>query len=198
MTRNAPRVFAMLCGALCGVAMAFGQPAQADAAETDTRDSFSLFAGVMTDQNWEEVLDPFSGLDLRDSYLLGGSASREWGLGRFGYFGIEGAIYGHFGDQDLLEFSAPIYLRSRRPERGYIPNIAYGLGVSYTTSVPDVEIDRSGDSQQWLLTWFLELEFRSQAQTRPYIRLHHRSDGFGLLDTDAGSNAVGIGLRRDF
>lgn len=187
------RAASLVCAAL------FGLPSTGTASESlGSRTSWSVFSAVMTDDRWEDVLWPSSGIETRDSYLLGGSLSREWSMGSFGFAGVESGLYRHAGEQDLWEISVPLYVRSQRPEPGYIPNLALGLGLSYTSRVPEVEVDRKGESQNLLLAWFIELEFRSHAQTRPYFRLHHRSDGFGFLDVDSGSNAVGIGLRRDF
>ncbi|PWJ14395.1 hypothetical protein [Jannaschia seohaensis] len=35
-------------------------------------------------------------------------------------------------------------------------------------------------------------------ETEGVLRLHHRSDGFGAFPTNAGSNALTVGLRRRF
>jgi hypothetical protein len=71
--------------------------------------------------------------------------------------------------------------------------------VSYAGDVPESEVARRDESQRTLATWFIELEFGgAQAITRPYLRLHHRSDAFGLFPVDTGSNVLALGLRRDF
>ncbi len=163
------------------------------------RTSFAGFGGVMTDNTWEDVIFETGSLTFRDAGAVGASVSREWPLGRAGFVGLEAAALQHFGEQTHQEVSAPVYLRSVRPEPALIPNLAYGLGLSYATRVPEVEVDRTGESQRLLAYWFIELEFGgAQARTRPFFRLHHRSDAFGVFPNDTGSNLLLLGLRRDF
>jgi hypothetical protein len=153
----------------------------------------------MMDNTWQDILFEANTLRTRDAQLAGVSVSREWAWPRFGYIGIEASVMRHFGEQDHWELSVPLYLRSLRPERVWLPSLAYGLGVSYAGDVPESEVARRDESQRTLATWFIELEFGgAQAITRPYLRLHHRSDAFGLFPVDTGSNVLALGLRRDF
>lgn len=170
-------------------------PMPAAAADGTT---LAVVAGRMTDDTWYDVLFEPGSLTWRDSYMAGAMLAREWPLGRAGFVGVEGQINRHWGEQDLWEIAAPLYLRSLRPESPLIPSLAYGLGLSWTSEVPAVEVDRKGESQQMLAYWFIELEFASRARTRPFVRLHHRSDAFGTFEADTGSNALLLGLRREF
>lgn len=163
------------------------------------RTSASVYVGQMTDNTWQDILFETDTVTTRDARVAGLSVSREWPWPRFGSVGVEAALMRHSGEQNHWELSVPLYLRSLRPDPFWLPSLAYGLGLSYATDVPESEIARRDASQRTLATWFIELEFGGRAaRTRPYLRLHHRSDAFGLFPTDTGSNVLMLGLRRDF
>lgn len=164
----------------------------------EPRDSLSVSLGRMTDNTWQDVLMETGSVTARDAWAVGVAAAREWPLGRAGFVGVEAQAHLHFGEQGYLELAAPVYLRSVRPESVWLPALAYGLGLSWTSAEPRVEIDRRGESQRLLAYWFIELEFAARRPVRPFLRLHHRSDAFGLFEADTGSNLVELGLRRDF
>jgi hypothetical protein len=168
------------------------------AARSEARNSVAVAFGQMTDNTWQDVLFEAGSVSARDSWMAGIMVSREWPLWDLGYVGIEGQLNWHWGEQSHWEIAAPVYLRSLRPRQPYIPALAYGLGLSYAGDVPEVEVDRRGESQHLLAYWFIELEFASLAALRPFVRLHHRSDAFGVFEADTGSNVVALGLRRDF
>lgn len=76
---------------------------------------------------------------------------------------------------------------------------AFGLGLSYATELPIMERTLEGDSEQLLVHWFAELTAgpRSSAWALS-LRLHHRSDGLGLMGERGGMNALGLGVRVAF
>lgn len=163
------------------------------------RDYVAVHLGQMTGDVWETVLFSPASIDFRDSYTAGVSAGREWSLFDYGYIGVEATLLRHWGEQEHWELSVPAVLRSVQPAHPLLPGLAAGLGLSYATDVPEIEVERKGQSQELLAYWFLELEFGRPAQeTRPFLRLHHRSDAFGLFEADTGSNLVQIGLRHAF
>lgn len=88
------------------------------------RSSASVFAGPMMDNTWQDILFEANTLRTRDAQLAGVSVSREWAWPRFGYIGIEASVMRHFGEQDHWELSVPLYLRSLRPERVWLPSLA--------------------------------------------------------------------------
>jgi len=180
----APLAVALSVGAVCA-----GAP----------RASGALSFGPMTDNTWQDILMEPGTVRTRDARTVGVSVSREWTWPRFGFVGIDASLLRHLGEQRHWEVSVPVYLRSLRPAHAWVPSLAYGLGLSHASAVPDSEIARRGESRRTLAMWFMELEFGgAAADTRPYLRLHHRSDAFGLFPTDTGSNVILLGLRRDF
>ena len=82
-------------------------------------------------------------------------------------------------------------------------SFAFGNGLSYATSDPELEI-REGDEHKTsrvLYYILVELAFAlpRQPQWNLFVRIHHRSSVFGLIDNiTTGSNFVGLGLRYKF
>ncbi|WP_432816898.1 hypothetical protein [Sulfitobacter sp. JB4-11] len=171
------------------------------AADPSERVYIDRFAGVMTQNRWHDVFDP-SRVQLADSILLGVGIGwqRQIAQSRF-HFGIEVQAVAHAGRQDHFEFNLPVVLRyvPRRPFPRQLKSAAFALGLSHATKVPQVELDRTGESQRTFAYWFGELEFSlPDPQNSLFLRLHHRSDAYGFFDADSGSTAVTFGLRVPF
>jgi hypothetical protein len=163
--------------------------------------SLTGFAGRLTDQHWEQAILPWKA-NFIDSGLVGFGVGRERALRdpRFS-LGFEAQIVRHFGQQDHWEANLPVVIRYRpKPDwPARIESIAFGIGLSHSSKVPQVEIDIDGNSRRTLIYWMGELEFDLVLQNTTLItRIHHRSDAFGLLPVDAGSNGLVIGFRRRF
>lgn len=162
----------------------------------------SLYGGVMTDDNWRQSISGQA--ELVDSHILVGAlgwtvyrpSNHLWSLE------LEANVARHFGLQDHFEFNAPIL--TARWE--YFPwnkiletSLAYGLGPSYATKLPDYERRKSGDSEQLLLFWHLEAAFAlPESRWSTLLRLHHRSSGYGMFADKGGSNILTMGLRYAF
>ncbi len=158
----------------------------------------AIFGGVHVAQNWEDVFADPANIEWRDSVLFGAAYGREWDT-RFPAaslgFELQGSI--HAGEQDHFEFNLPAFLRLQPPDLVPVRSFGFGLGLSYATKVPLVEVERKGQSQQLLFYWAIEAEFGPKDGVRStFVRLHHRSDGFGFFETDTGSNFLVVGLRR--
>jgi hypothetical protein len=162
-------------------------------------------ARISEERTWQHVLrNPF-GADYADAYLAAGSFARAWSEEFDGGLRVESEInvaY-NFGGQDHWEFNvAPIQLRWQRfPWSDRLrTTVAFGLGASYATELPEVEIAIEGDTRQWLIFWIMEVT--AGPRDGPWsvvLRLHHRSTGWGLMGTDdGGMNAPGLGLRWEF
>jgi hypothetical protein len=167
----------------------------------DDPSAITVFGGLMTDNKWEDTLAPWT-LDFRDSTFVGLAGSHR--IGRFDHrlgFEIEGQVVRHFGDQDHWEFNLPIVGRWEAfPWDAVVDtSLALGVGPSYASEKPKVEVANEGDSQRWLVYWMMELELGPPDKGWSAIfRLHHRSEAFGLVADEGGSNALVIGLKQRF
>jgi len=175
--------------------------AEGSDATEDKPNSIAVFGGLVTDNNWEDMLAPWD-LDYRESLVAGVAISRR--IGRFDprlSFEIEGQVVRHFGDQDHWELNLPIIGRWEAfPWDDVIDtSVAFGIGPSYASEIPMVEVANGGDSQQWLVYWMMELDIGPLDKNwSALFRVHHRSGAFGLVADEGGSNALVIGLKQRF
>ncbi len=169
--------------------------------------SIGIFAGLLADNPWEEVvLLPWKA-DFQRPGLVGIAAALPLGEPvrfRIGAvdFAVEGQIVRHFGLQSHWEFNLPVSI-GLTPERrllGVIDRVAFGIGPSYATREPAFEEQRGGRAERVLIYWYAEVE--RHLDTRPgnslFGRLHHRSDGFKTIGSGGSSNGIVLGLRRRF
>ncbi len=171
------------------------------AAVPDGAWSWSVIAGNMTRNRANDLLRPGE-YDFADNYFAGIALAfdRPIGASRWSWGG-EFQVQRHFGDQTFFEFvpSATIRYHPARPLPPLLDSLAFGLGLSHTTETPRLEIDVRGDSARTLVYWLAEAAFAAGDDGRQvFLRVHHRSDAFGLLDPDSGSNAFALGLRYPF
>jgi hypothetical protein len=163
--------------------------------------NLTLFAGRLTGVGaWHDILLQPDELDCQDSYLLAGALA--YTLGRFRddtlSLELEGQVVRHFGDQQLWEFNLPVAARWHHfPWNNRVATTAaFGIGPSYTTEVPPLEVELEDESQRLLYHWFLELTLGPpDAQWTTSLRIHHRSGGFGSIADEGGSNALTLGIR---
>ena len=162
----------------------------------------ALYVGQLSKEKWEQAIVP--GADFSDATIV--VAAGSWTMARW-FDGklsceLEVQVGKYFGEQDHWEFNLPIIgLRWHRfPwERHVATSFAWGIGPSYATEVPPVELETNASSSHWLIYWYGELTFAPPAANwELMLRLHHRSDAFGLVADDGGSNAVCSGLRYHF
>lgn len=159
----------------------------------------SIFAGKHLDNTWQEVFDTSDEYEWANAGLVGVAWGRDWRRpGAPFSFGFEIQADYQFGDQYHFEFNLPLVLRYHLPERvPALRSLAFGVGPSYATEVPDYEVESRGDSQQFLMYWAMEAEFglRDGANSG-FLRLHHRSGMFGVVADEGASNALVVGLRH--
>ncbi len=183
-----------------GVAAALAMIAASAAARPAGQNAVTVFGAQLTDNKWKE-LATLDDVSMRDAYLLGVGLSREIAGGDTWALEIEGQTARHFGSQHLWEFNGLVMGRWRSfPWNDRLPtSVAFGAGPSYTSKVPPEEIAMSGDSARWLIYWTAELEVGlPESSWSAITRLHHRSNGYGVVAENGGSNWLTVGLRRRF
>jgi hypothetical protein len=161
-------------------------------------------AQISSEVGWEDVLaNPF-GADYIDAYLVALALGHQYASLSDDalVFEAEGQVVYNFGDQHHWEFNlVPVVARWQRfPwSEKLATSAAFGLGLSYATEVPEVEVEIEGDSEQLLIYWVAELTAGPVAAPWAVtLRLHHRSTAWGLMGEEGGMNALGLGIRYRF
>jgi hypothetical protein len=187
-----------------GVALFIASFSLRAAPVTDARPVFSVYgAQLSAERTWQKLFTEPGGRFI-DAYLLTGAIAKPYAQFRQGAFQLEaeGQLGYNFGAQDHWEFNAvPVVARWKRfPWNERIStSAAFGLGLSYASELPAMERTLEGDSQQFLVHWFAEVTAGPAGSPwAATLRLHHRSDGLGLLGTEGGMNALGLGVRMHF
>ena len=164
--------------------------------------ALTFYSGRLTDSNLAETAT--FNFNFEDSYFIDLALSRRLYTYR-DYFNleIEGQIAKHFGDQDNWEFNAVAYFRWLLfPWDSYLDtSLAAGVGLSYATSVPEIEAKNNDEAAKFLGALMFELAFSHPRvpQWSFVTRLHHRSGAGGLFsDVHGASNAWAIGIRYSF
>lgn len=161
-------------------------------------------ARISSETGWEDILlDPLEAQYV-DAFLVAGALSRPYARYRDGglLLEAEGLVAYNFGKQHHWEFNAtPIVARWQRfPwSRRIDTSAAFGLGLSYASEVPEVEVEIEGESHRLLVFWVAELTAGPVlAPWAVSLRMHHRSVAWGLMGEEGGMNAVGLGIRYRF
>jgi len=175
------------------------------ASDLDGKWAATLYAArISSEPGWEDVLvNPF-GADYLDAFLAVAGVSRGYAHYNGGALQLEaeGQIAYAFGDQQYWELNVvPVVVRWQRfPwSRTLATSAAFGLGLSYTTELPDIEVELEGESRKLLVYWVAELTAGLPEKSWSVsLRLHHRSVAYGLMGDEGGMNAVGLGVRWQF
>jgi hypothetical protein len=161
-------------------------------------------ARISSEGGWEDIMFNPLGAKYVDAFLVAGALSREYALLKDGALALEaeGQVVYNFGEQHHWEFNvAPLVARWQRfPWNARVAtSAAFGLGLSYATEVPEVEVELEGESHRLLIYWVAELTAGPvNAPWSASLRLHHRSVAWGLMGDEGGMNAVGMGIRYQF
>ncbi len=160
------------------------------------------FVGVMLDNDWWELVDP-PGVKVEDSYFVGGAVSARIAQPIEDLdIEIEGQIVRHLHGQTHWELNAPIVVArwNAFPWDAHLnTSAAFGIGPSFASEAPHLEVENEGESQAAMVYWMAEVAFDLPADDWEVLtRLHHRSTGFGTFGEDGGANALALGVRRRF
>lgn len=187
-------------------------PCSASAIDTETETpvampiskwALTVYGGIGTDGGIENL--PALQAHFNDAYMLAGACSREVARWRdLVALELEGQVAQHFKKQDHREVNGLLTVRWMKfPWNDYIrTSVGVGDGVSYASSVPAIESERSPDKTSKLLNYLMfELELAPQQERRWSIvtRIHHRSGVYGLYNgVSKGSNIFGAGMKYRF
>ena len=179
-----------------GSGLGFPAAAKADPwRDGDAIWSNTFYAGLMTKDKIGEFSD---GPEFADGQLLGYALTYDRPFNDRWSIGFELQATAHIGAQEYFEFGVPVTIRFR-PEDSFLDAVAFGLGMSHTTKLSDVEVETRGESRRNLIYWMLEAEFETKTPGRSwFMRVHHRSDAWGLMNEDGGSNGIGCGIKYRF
>ena len=164
----------------------------------------SVYGGRFSDNAFLEIL-AFQ-TEIKDSEIYVFSIGKE--LGRFGNklaYEVEGQLAFHDGMQSHEEINAVFALRwLPLPWDRYVDtSIAFANGLSYATEKPPLERKEQDDNDASNLLYYLYAEVAFEplkdAPVELFVRVHHRSGIFGLINgIDSGSNFLGLGVRYYF
>lgn len=195
------RYFLFWCLTFCALSIT-AAPTAADVASKNGGEWwFGYQTGVMTDGRAHEMFIP-SELEFVDAYLAGlvVGYERQYGDSRFSY-GLELQVNSHFGQDSFYEIVLPAVIRYH-PEKSWwnaFDSFAFALGGSHYSKTSQLERDNYGESRRNLVYWYIETEFKTQdPKSSLFARIHHRSNAWGALEPNGGSNAFVLGFRRKF
>jgi hypothetical protein len=176
-------------------------PFAAAGAERDW--ALTLYSGRLTDSGIGETAR--FNFKFENAYFIDLALSRRLYTFRdYCNIEIEGQIAKHFGDQHHWEFNVVPYFRWLVfPWDAYLDtSFAAGAGVSYATSVPEIEAKNHDNvAGRFLGALMFELAFSPPRvpQWGLVVRLHHRSGANGVFSGVSGaSNAWAMGIRYSF
>jgi hypothetical protein len=175
----------------------------ATAADAERDWALTLYSGRLTDSGIGETAT--FNFKFENAYFIDLALSRRLYTFRdYCNIEIEGQIAKHFGDQDHWEFNVVPYFRWLVfPWDAHLDtSFAAGAGVSYATSVPEIEAKNHDNvAGRFLGALMFELAFSPPRvpQWGLVIRLHHRSGAGGVFSgVSGGSNAWAMGIRYSF
>ncbi len=164
----------------------------------------TVYGGIGTDGGIADI--PSLRADFNHAYMLDVACSREltrWWKDRMA-LEAEGQVAKHFNYQHHLEGNLLLLARWLRfPWNHRVrTSFAVGEGVSYASSIPTIEKDRSPEDTSRFLNYMvyeLELAPPKQVHWSFIARIHHRSGVGGLYGgVVRGSNILGAGVKYRF
>lgn len=163
--------------------------------------TLAVYTGRITEDRWFESLTTRP--EFVDAWILVGAVAWPFKEYRDGgiTLEIEGQVGKYYGDQDHLEFNMPVAVRFHRfPwDESVDTSIAFGLGPSWASELPQAELKYHRETQKFMAYWFLEIAAGPPgSKWGAVFRLHHRSGAFGLVADDGGANILTAGMKFPF
>ena len=160
-----------------------------------------VFGGPVTLNNWGEIVT-LDGVTYSKAVVAGAAVGWRWDLPspRF-QFSMEAQLARYFGAQETWEVNVVPWMIHYVPRDrlGPLNSLGFGLGFSYASEPPDVEIARRGATTREKWYWALEATSNAGRPDREIVmRIHHRSTGNGTVGNGASTNAVVLGIRQSF
>ncbi len=163
----------------------------------------TVYAGRLTDARLDETA--IGDFKFEDPYYLGlGLMRRIYTYRHYFDLELEGQVKKFFRGQDHWEYGLIGYIRWLPfPWDRYLEtSFAAGAGLSYATSVPEIEVKNNGESARFLGALSFEFTFALPAIPEWCLVagiIHHRSGAAGTFSGVKGaSNGLGMGVRFKF
>lgn len=197
LKRNVRRII------ICNLAVILVVLCSTDSANAQSDWAATLYTGRITDARLGEIA--IGEFKLEDAYFVSlGLMRRLYTYRHYFNLELEGQVKTFFGEQDYRDFVLIGYIRWLPfPWDRYLEtSFAAGAGLSYATSVPEIEVKNYDQSARFLGA--LSFEFTFALPTIPEWSLvagiiHHRSGADGSFSGVRGaSNGIGMGVRYKF
>lgn len=173
-------------------------------ATDDTPRFVSVYAGRYSNNSLPEEIALLKPVDIEDATMVSAAYSEVLGARREPYW-WEGEVNAvqWFRDQDHFELNGLVTWRWHRfPWDDVLDtSFAFGNGLSWASSIPDLEDRFQAPEGSTRLLWHIAAEFEfglpGTDRWSTFFRVHHRSGVFGTFDgVEGGSNVLALGLRH--
>ena len=175
--------------------------ALAASAATAQERTFLVFGGPAMLNDWGELVTA-QNLEYSEAVVLGVAGGLRWDLGNPRFrFSMEAQLARYVGSQDSWEVNLVPAMIHYVPRNGIgaLESLGFGLGFSYASEPPAVELARGDDTTQEKWYWAIEAAFDAGRPDREWIlRIHHRSTGSSTIGSGRSTNALVMGLRQTF
>ena len=173
--------------------------ATAQDATAEGRSAFSFAAGVGTPTALIEMVR-LPQLEIQPQYIsVLGYSHKIWGLSDLISVELEATVAKHFERGDRFSGAGAVLVRWLKTpwDRIVKSSFAFGNGLSYATSPPQLEVDFLERTSRLLYHFSLESAFEVHRGWDLFFRIHHRSGAFGMFNNVVGgSDFLCLGIRR--
>lgn len=167
----------------------------------ESRSAFSFSAGIGTPTALIEMVRVRQ-LEIQPQYIsVLGYSYKIWGLSDLISVELEATLAKHFERGDRFSGTGAVLVRWLKTpwDRIMKSSFAFGNGLSYATSPPQLEVDFLERTSRLLYHFSLESAFEIKSSWDLFFRIHHRSGAFGMFENVVGgSDFLCLGIRRRF